>query len=88
MKGTAIENSRINQAKIFNLFFMIPPFMIKKILKNFGEIERYKQGSGNRLLRNKQIVNQIISDFVVRIFLTGENIADLSAYRVLSGTIL
>jgi len=46
--------------------------MINKTRKKFGEKEPFKQGNCDSLLRSKQIVNWTISDFDVRIFLTGE----------------
>jgi hypothetical protein len=33
IKSAAIKSNEINQDKNFNLFFMIPPFMIKKTRK-------------------------------------------------------
>jgi hypothetical protein len=47
--------------------------------KVFGEKELIKQGSRTTLLRSKQIVNQSISDFCVRFFLTDEDTADIGA---------
>jgi hypothetical protein len=41
IRSVVIKSSRVSQGKNFDLFFMIPPFMIKKTRKKVGEKELF-----------------------------------------------